>query len=104
MTIVRESAATNVAVRMTEAAAAFLDALDPAQRAKASFRFENTEERTSWAYFPRMSNGLPLLEMDARQEKLAHALIAGALSLHAYAKVTTTMALESIVNLVEDRR
>jgi hypothetical protein len=88
---------------MTEAAAAFLDTLDPRQRAKASFDFDDAAERTSWAYFPRNHAGLPLHEMDIRQQKLAHALISSALSVHAYAKVTAIMALESVLNLLERR-
>lgn len=104
MTTVRESAATEIARRMTEVATGWLDALEPAQRQKASLDFDNRDERTSWAYFPRGSKGLSLLEMDARQQKLVHALIAGALSFHAYAKVTTVMALESLVNLLEEGR
>jgi hypothetical protein len=51
-----------------------------------------------------MTKGLPLLEMEARQEKLAHALVAGALSFQAYAKVVTVMASESLVNLMEGGR
>ena len=95
---------TDVARRMIEAASAWLDALDQDQREKASLDFDDTAERTSWAYFPRMSKGLSLLDMDAKQQKLAHRLIAGALSLHAYTQVTTVMALESVVNLIEDGR
>jgi hypothetical protein len=82
---------------MTEAAAAWLEALDPEQRAKAALSFADSEERTSWAYFPRLTKGLPLLEMDARQQKLAHALVAEALSFQAYATVVTVMASESLV-------
>jgi len=104
MTTVRESSGVDIVARMTRAAAAWLDALDSAQRASASLDFGDSGERTSWAYFPRMSKGLPLLEMDARQQKLAHSLIASALSLHAYTQVTTVMALESIVNLMENGR
>lgn len=89
---------------MTEAAAAFVDALDGAQRAKASFAFEDEVQRTSWAYFPRNHAGLPLHEMDIRQQKLAHALVSGSLSLHAYAKATAIMALESVLNEIEGRR
>ena len=103
MTTASETA-TNVAHRMGEAASVWLDALGPEQRAKASLDFNDTGERTSWAYFPRMSKGLPLLEMDARQQKLAHGLIAGALSYQAYAKIVTVMAFESLVNLTEDGR
>jgi len=96
--------ATAVANRMADAAAAFLDALEPEQHEKASLDFDDLDERTSWAYFPRMTKGLSLLDMDARQQKLAHQLIAAALSLHAYAKVTTVMACESLVTLMEEGR
>src|SRR5688572_31134943 len=103
MAVARESS-TEIARRMSEAASAWLDLLAPEQRAKASLSLDDTEERTSWAYFPRMTKGLPLLEMDARQQKLAHALVAGALSFQAYAKVVTVMAFESLVDLMENGR
>src|SRR5947208_13806253 len=89
---------------MTDAVSAWLDSLNEDQRAKASLTFEDTAERTSWAYFPRMTKGLPLLEMDAPQQKLAHALLASSLSFGAYAKVVTVMASESLVNLMEGGR
>ncbi len=98
-----ETAGTT-AVHMTEAAAAFLAALNAPQRTKASFDFDDATERTSWAYFPRNHAGLPLHEMDIRQQKLAHVLISSALSVHTYAKVPAIMALESVLNLIEDRR
>ena len=94
----------DTATRMTEAAAAWLDALSSEQRAKASFAFDDEEERTSWAYFPRNHQGLPLLEQDVRQQKLAHALFACSLSLPAYAKATAIMALENVLNEIEQRR
>ena len=93
-----------IAARMAEAAAAWLDALEPEQRLKASLNFDDTDERTSWAYFPRASKGLSLLEMDAKQQKLAHRLLSSALSFEAYAKVIAIMALESLVNLMEEGR
>jgi len=89
---------------MSEAASVWLDALEPGQRAKAALDFDDVEERTSWAYFPRMTKGLPLLELDPRQQKLAHSLVAASLSFPAYAKVTTVMACESLVNLLEGGR
>jgi hypothetical protein len=93
----------DAARRMHEAAAAWSDALDAGQREKATFSFGDEAERTSWAYFPRNHAGLPLHEMDIRQQKLAHVLISSALSLHAYAKVCAVMALESVLNLLEGR-
>jgi len=104
MTTPASHSTTEIANKMIEAAAAWLDALEPPQREKASFDFDDVAERTSWAYFPRMTKGLSLLEMNARQQKLAHWLIAAALSFHAYAKVVTVMALESVVNLIESGR
>ena len=103
MTMASETA-TNVAHRMGEAASAWLDALGPEQRAKASLNYNDTEERMSWAYFPRLSKGLPLLEMDVRQQKLAHRLLAAALSYQAYAKIVTVMSFESLVTLTENGR
>lgn len=89
---------------MAEAASAFLDALDADQRAKATFDFADAKQRTDWAYFPRNHPGLPLLEQDARQQKLLHKLLTHALSLHAYGKVTSIMALESVLNRLEGRQ
>jgi len=104
MTTTASRTAADIASRMTAAADAWLDSLDDGQRAKASLAFDDTAERTSWAYFPRPTKGLPLLEMDARQQKLAHSLIAGALSFQAYTKVVTVMASESLVDLMENGR
>ena len=104
MTITHAASAADVARRMVQAASAWLDSLQPEQRAKATFDFDDVSERTSWAYFPRLTKGLPLLEMEPRQQKLAHALIARALSYPAYAKVTTVMAFESLINLMENGR
>jgi hypothetical protein len=103
MAVAREST-TEIARRIGDAATAWLDSLDAEQRAKASLDFDDTAERTSWAYFPRQSKGLPLLEMDARQQKLVHRLLTAALSYQAYAKIVTVMAFESLVDLLEDGR
>ena len=91
----------DAAARITEAASAFHDALDGAQRAKASFAFDDEDERRNWGYFPRDFHGLPLGDMDAAQQKLAHALVASALSLHAYSQVTTIIALENVLDQIE---
>ncbi len=87
--------------RMKEAATALLAGLDEEQRAKASFSFDDENERRSWAYFPKDFHGLSLREMDGAQRKLAHALVASGLSIHAYAKVTTIIALEDVLNEIE---
>lgn len=88
---------------MADGASDFLAALSPEQRTKAAFAFADTTERTNWGYFPRGHSGLPLLEMEAAQQKRAHALLACSLSRHAYGKVTTIMGLESLLNDIEGR-
>ncbi len=89
--------------RMKEAATAFLAGLNDEQRAKASFSFDDENERRSWAYFPKDFHGLALREMDHAQRKLAHALVANGLSIHAYAKAVTIIALEDVLNEMEGR-
>jgi hypothetical protein len=93
-----------VADRMSENAATFIDSLDKAQREKASFGLDDTAERTDWGYFPRDHKGLPLHEMTLAQQKATHALVASALSLPTYARVTSIIALENVLNLLEERR
>jgi hypothetical protein len=101
--MVATTSALDVVRRMTDAAGELLAALDAEQSAKASYAFEDAQ-RTDWAYFPRNHPGLPLLEMTVAQQKLAHALVASSLSLHAYAKVNAIIALESVLNEIEERR
>ena len=94
----------DAAHRMREAAEAWLASLDAAQREKATFDFDDADQRSDWAYFPRDHAGLPLLEQDAAQQKLLHVLLTSGLSLPAYAKATAIMALESVLNEIEERR
>lgn len=92
------------AASMTEAARALVDALDDAQRAKASYALADERERTRWAYFPPRWNGLPLLEMRPEQHRLTRYLLTELLSLHAFAQVQAIMALEQVLNELEGRR
>jgi hypothetical protein len=88
------------AARMGEAAANWLAALSPAQRAKAQLPFESSE-RERWFYTPTIQAGLPLLEMDPRQQRLAHMLLASGLSHGGYVTATTIMGLENPLHLEE---
>ena len=97
------SDARDVARQMAEATAAWLHTLDDRQRARASFALDDERERTDWAYFPRDHRGLPLLDMTPPQQKHAHRLLTTALSLPAYARVCSIMALESVLNHLEER-
>jgi hypothetical protein len=88
---------------MAQAATDLLTALNASQRDTVTFRLDDETTRTDWAYFPRQSHGLSLGAMDAKQSKLAHKLIAAGLSLHAYAKVTTIIALDNVLDVIEGR-
>lgn len=85
---------------MAEAAGAFLKVLTPEQRAKAAFPVKHAE-RTNWHFIPKDRNGLPWQEMTAPQRKLAHALLASALSETGLRKSTNIMTLESILHDLE---
>ncbi len=89
--------------RMADGAAAWLAALDDEQRAAANFAFDGEDERRNWGYFPRDFHGLPLLKMSARQQKLAHQLVISGLSLQGYARVASIIALENILDEIEER-
>jgi hypothetical protein len=88
----RELAAAVVALR---------DDLSDEQRAAACLPFGDDGERRNWFYWPGDRAGLALADMTARQRKLAHAAIATLLSLPAYAKVTTIIALEEVLGELE---
>ncbi|MEO6197469.1 MAG: DUF3500 domain-containing protein [Dehalococcoidia bacterium] len=93
-----------LAAGLGAAASAFLESLSSDQRDRATFGFPEDEQRRDWAYFPRNHAGLPLHNMDRSQQKLAHVLLSTGLSLSAYARVTSIIGLESVLNLLEGRR
>ena len=85
---------------MAKAAAGFLNGLDPAQRKKALLPFDS-ESRYDWHYVPRERPGLTFKEMDAKQRKLAHALLKAGLSQKGYLKTTTIIRLEDVLRDLE---
>jgi hypothetical protein len=87
--------------RMAEAASVWLGSLRPAQRRKACYAFPAPEERTRWHYVPTERGGLPLVEMDPDQQRLAHRLIASGLSPRGYVAASTIMGLENVLDAVE---
>ncbi len=88
--------------RMGEAAATFLAALAPDQRAKALFDFAAQDRRTAWYYTPIPRDGLPLSEMDRRQQRLALQLVATGLSQAGYVTTATIMGLETTLDALEN--
>lgn len=85
---------------MAAAAARFLGALKPEQKAKATFEFKG-DDRLDWHFIPKDRKGLTIKEMSADQRKLAHALLRSGLSTDGYAKATNIMSLESVLAELE---
>ncbi|MDQ3621718.1 MAG: DUF3500 domain-containing protein [Verrucomicrobiota bacterium] len=92
--------AHDATLEMAEAANAFLAALAPEQKAKASFEFKDGE-RQNWHFFPRARKGLAIKEMNYEQRLLAQALLASGLSHRGYQKAVSIMSLESILAELE---
>ncbi len=88
---------------MAGAAKNFLASLTPEQKAKAVIAFEN-EERLNWHYIPRARKGVPLKELDAAQQHLAHAFLSAGLSQRGYMKAATVMSLEKVLRELEQGR
>ena len=92
--------ASETAERMKTACADFLDALDPDQRRKALFPFDDSE-RLRWSYLPRElfeHHGLPLRDMNDKQRRAAYRLLESGLSPLGYTKATSIMGLETILS------
>src|SRR5579864_4224335 len=85
---------------MSETAKAFLNSLDPEQRARATFQFQD-EQRFDWHYIPRARKGLPLKDMNSAQKHLAHALLSAGLSQRGYIKAITIMSLDDVLRVME---
>lgn len=90
--------------RMAEAASRFLAALSAEQRTKVRFPFSEEEERRRWYYTPGERGGLPLGEMTAVQQQMAHRLVASGLSAAGYVTASTLMGLENTLDAQEGWR
>jgi hypothetical protein len=88
---------------MAEAAEAFLASLRGDQRTKALIPLDSPE-RLNWDYRPRQREGLPLLEMDSSQQRLAFALLLSGLGRQGQTKAMNIMALETILGEMEAGR
>jgi Protein of unknown function (DUF3500) len=93
--------------KMANAAERLLASLSAEQRAKATFAFDD-KERFNWDFVPLQDRdkkptrkGLPLENMTGEQKDAARALLAAGTSPDGYAKATTIMSLESILNELE---
>ena len=85
------------ATAITFAAMGLFDALTADQRARVLLLHADPG-RTHWNFLPESGrHGLPLGELDRRQEALAHRLIAESMSIPAYARVVQVMANEHVL-------
>ena len=90
-----------VAAAMRRAATDLLGHLDDDARALAHRPFDDSHRR--WIEFrPRERPGACLADFDRAGRKAAHRLLATALSPHAFAQAETIMALEEVLDRIED--
>jgi hypothetical protein len=85
---------------MRAAAQNYLAALTPEQVAVTKFAFGD-DERLNWHFIPKPRKGLPFKEMDAVQQRLAHAFLSAGLSQRGYMKAATVMSLEGVLKALE---
>lgn len=85
---------------MADAANNFLSALTSEQQVQATYPFKD-EERFDWHFIPKARKGLPFKDMNAAQQKLAHALLNSGLSQHGYSKAVTIMSLDAVLKEIE---
>lgn len=86
---------------MTDAARAWLDSLNDAQRGAAVLPWPSDVERHRWNYTPVDHGGLPLGAMRPRQQSRAMRLVASGLSQAGYVTVAAIIALENVLDEVE---
>jgi hypothetical protein len=96
----------DVADRMAEAAADWLDSLDPDQRAVAAGPPPGADddaetERTRWYYTPTDHGGLTFHPQRPAQQRLAMRLVASGLSEAGYTTVATVLGLENVLDRAE---
>lgn len=95
-----QSAHGDAAAQMAEACSSFLRGLRPDQRAKATYQYMDGE-RIFWYYPPLNRHGLPLRDMDAKQRKLALALMASGLTKRSLEQARLIIDHESVLGPLE---
>jgi hypothetical protein len=91
---------TAAAQEITAAARTWLDGLDEAQRAAATFPFDTTE-RFVWFYVPGPRAGLAIEDMRPDQRAAAAAVVAAAMSARTAGEIAAIMSLETVLGELE---
>src|SRR5262245_50749174 len=81
-------------------ARAWLDGLDEAQRARATFPFDSPE-RVRWTYLPEPREGLAIRDMGLDQRAAASSMIAASLSARAVGELAAVIELETVLGELE---
>lgn len=101
------SAAVALAQELADDAERLLDVLTEDERGSAVLPLDEDERRT-WAYWPTPRRGLAMHRLGRRGTKAVHRLLATLLPLTAFARVTTIMGLDEVLDRLEghasDRR
>jgi len=86
---------------MSKAAQDFLATLDEDQRAECQLKFD-TPKRLGWHFIPKEDRkGVQLRDMNEKQRKAAHTLLATSLSELGYTKAVKVMELEEVLAILE---
>lgn len=88
------------ATAMVEVVSDLLTTLTDDQRTLLLHSFDDAE-RLRWFYTPTDHGGLPLSEMNSRQHRMVHRLLATALSDAGHTTVSTIIGLENVLDRVE---
>ena len=95
----------DVAAAMAEAATAWIESLDEAQRSEGVWHWPGSpaadRERVRWYYTPTDHGGLTLHRMAPHQQRAAMRLLATGLSEAGYVTATTIMGLENVLDRTE---
>ncbi len=94
------AAQAKTAAAMGQAAAAFLAALTPDQRAKAVMSFDHAE-RFVWQESPGVRSGVVLRELNDAQRKLATELLRSSVGDGGYRRIEMSMARETVLSALQ---
>ena len=89
------------AVDMVAAANALLTTLSPEQKKQATYALTD-KERENWNFVPLARSGLPLRDMDSKQQDLAFELLRTGLSHTGMARAEAVISLENVLKELEN--